>query len=351
MVRPRRRLILSVLVAGFAVFSVITLRLAWEWKQALDDMNAMIVPTVALPTATPAPVQKGAAVVTQPTLEPTATPKPGGPVNILLLGTDARVGEQISRTDAVIVVHIDPQLDRVSMLSLPRDLWVDVPGYGKHKINAAYPIGERQLGTGYGAALAKETVGKLLNLQIEHFLLINFEGFKTLIDKLDGIMIDVPQEIDDPSYPLGEFSGDNRTIKVHFSAGPQWMDSERALIYARTRHSDSDFGRNQRQQQVLMAIFDRVRQRDMLTQLTSLDDYTGALRDYIRTDLTRSQMLSLASIGTRLHADDIQRLALESKMVIELKQPATFAADPKALRRLVAEMQSDSIASAKDASP
>src|SRR5437763_571841 len=156
MVRPRRRFVLSVLIAGFTVFSVITLRLGWEWKQALDDMNAMIVPTVALPTATPVPVQKGEVVIVQPTLEPTAIPKPGGPINILLLGTDARIGEQISRTDAVIVVRIHPQTDCVSMLSLPRDLWVDVPGHGKHKINAAYPIGERLLGPGYGAALAKE---------------------------------------------------------------------------------------------------------------------------------------------------------------------------------------------------
>ena len=113
---------------------------------------------------------------------PTAVPEPGGAMNILLVGTDARPGEDISRTDTIVVAHIDPHSNRVSMLSLPRDLLVNVPGYGKNKINAAYPLGERKIGPGYGPSLLKETVGELVGLPIEHFVLINFDGIKTLID-------------------------------------------------------------------------------------------------------------------------------------------------------------------------
>lgn len=350
MARPRRRFVLGVFLGVFVLLTI-TLRLSWEWKQALDNVDAMIVPVVELPTATSAPVQQQQQVVVIPsTPEPTPIPAPDAPINILLLGTDARPGEKISRTDAVIVVRIDPKSDRVSMLSLPRDLWVEVPDYGEHKINAAYPIGERRLGSGYGAALAKKTVSELLDIPIHHFMLINFDGFKTLIDKLGGIEIDILEEIDDPKFPVGAFEGDNRTIKVHFDAGKQRLNGERALIYARTRNPDSDFGRNQRQQQVLLAIFDRVRDQGALSQLTSLDDYTSALRNYIRTDMTRAQMLSLASISPRLNEKSIQRYAIESDMIVELKKPATFIADPKALKQLVNDMVGGSVASLDDKS-
>jgi LCP family protein required for cell wall assembly len=339
MVRPRRRFVISLLLIVGVVVSVAALRLAWEWKQALDNVDAMIVEPVSLPSATPEQrVFNQLPNVPEPTPEPTAIPEPDDPVNILLLGTDARVGEDISRTDAIILVRLDPRHDRVSMLSFPRDLWVQIPRYGKARINAAYPIGERKLGPGYGAALAKETVSRLVGLPVHHFVLINFEGFKAVIDKLDGIYIDVPKPIDDPAYPTDAYEGDTRTIKIHFDAGRQRMGGERALIYARTRHADSDFGRNQRQQQVLMAIFDRVREQDLLAQLTSLDDYTGALRDYIRTDISSSEMLSLASLGAQLHPQNVQRYAIEPTMLINLKKPATFAADPKAIKRLVNQM-------------
>jgi LCP family protein required for cell wall assembly len=270
--------------------------------------------------------------------EPTPPPEADDPVNILLLGTDARVGEGPSRTDAIILVHLNPRTNRVSLLSFPRDLWVEIPGHGYGRINAAYAIGERTYGPGYGAALVKETVGNLAGVPVHNFLLINFEGFKTVIDRIGGIELDVPRPIDDAAYPMDEYPGDVRTMQVHFDAGVQRMDGERALIYARTRHADNDFGRNQRQQQVLMAIFDRVRGQGMLAQLTSLDDYTGALRDYVRTDLPRGEMLRLAQVGTRLTAESVQRYAIDSKMIVALETPATFAADPVAVREIVDKM-------------
>jgi LCP family protein required for cell wall assembly len=331
-----------------------------KWKQALDNVDAMRVAPVVLPTAAPeyqppdehlngvGPLLGDTSPDVQLPPEPTPIPGPDAPINILLLGTDARIGEDISRTDAIILVHLDPHTDRVSMLSLPRDLWVSIPRYGKNRINAAYPIGEQKLGVGYGAALAKETVGKLVGLPVQHFVLINFEGFRALIDKLGGVYIDVPKAIDDPTYPMDEYPGDLRTMKVHFDRGRQLMDGATALIYSRTRHADSDFGRNQRQQQVLMAIFDRVRTQGLLAQLTNLDEYTGALRDYVRTDLSRSEMLSLASVGPRLQAENIQRYTISPKMVAEQLRPSyrLVLTDPNGLKQLVRTMLGDSVASA-----
>ena len=346
----RKRLLAGALLLTALVLSVAAISLGVEWKRALDDVNAMIVTPVDLPEPTPAsglgdPTPADAAhagreatVSAAPAPAPTAQPVADDPVNILLLGTDARAGEPPSRTDAIILVHLNPRANRVSLLSFPRDLWVEIPGHGYGSINAAYAIGEQKYGPGYGAALAKQTVSNLAGVPVHNFLLINFEGFKTVIDRIGGIEIDVPRPIDDPKYPMDEYPGDVRTMAVHFDAGPQRMDGERALIYARTRHADNDFGRNQRQQQVLMAIFNRVREQGLLAQLTSLDDYTGALRDYVRTDIPRGDMLGLAQVGTRLNADSVQRYAIDSKMIVALEQPATFAADPVAVREIVDKM-------------
>jgi LCP family protein required for cell wall assembly len=360
MARPRRRLVVGVLIVIGVLFCTTTLWLGSKWKRALDNVEAMHVASVTLPTPAPdRPTPEGDSNVEPPAAElsgpadlpaePTPVPSPDAPINILLMGTDARAGEDISRTDAIILVHFDPRSNRVGMLSFPRDLWVSLPGYGKNKINAAYPTGEKKIGTGYGPALAKETVARLTGLPIQRFVLINFDGFKTLIDKLGGIYIDVPKVIDDPKYPTDDF----RTIKIHFDAGRQLMDGETALIYSRTRHADSDFGRNQRQQQVLMAIFDRIREQGLLTQLTSLDAYTDALRDYVRTDLSRSEMLQLASFGPRLQAEDIQRYAISPKMVAEELRPSyrLLLTDPKGLKQLVRTMLGDSVASASSDEP
>jgi polyisoprenyl-teichoic acid--peptidoglycan teichoic acid transferase len=355
MTHPRRRLVFLILLVTLAVAAIPTLWIGAKWQRAITNVNKMIVTPVVLPTATAVPhaVDAEEAPVAipddPPEPIPTAVPEPGGAMNILLVGTDARPGEAVSRTDTLVLAHFDPQTNRVSMLSFPRDLLVNVPGHGKNKINAAYPIGERQIGPGYGPALLKETVGELVGLPIDHFMLINFDGFKTLIDKIDGIYVDVPKALDDPAYPTDDY----RTIKIHFDAGRQLLNGDRALIYARTRHADSDFGRNQRQQQVLMAIFDRVREQGLLTQLTNIDQYTEAMSDYIRTDLSRSDMLSLANMGSKLNAESIQRFAIDPSMVVERHQPAYVLVlnDKKGLKRLVSQMLDSAVASAGGETP
>src|SRR6185295_7306236 len=132
---------------------------------------------------------------------------------------------------------------------------------------------------------------------------------------------------------------DTRTKKIHFDEGRQLMDGETALIYARTRHADSDFGRNQRQQQVLMAIFDQIRAQGLMSNLNNVDGYTDALRDYVRSDLSRSEMLRLASMGPRLDAGSIQRYTITPKMVAVTNSPYRMVlADAKGFKRLIDEM-------------
>lgn len=354
MPRSRKRLLTGALLLCAVPVLVMVLRIGLEWRQALLNLNAMIVTPVALPTftlPTVQPTSQTAAahagnardITTRPTTGPTALPNLSkSQVNILLLGTDARPAEQDpTRTDAMVLVNINRDQQRINVLSFPRDLWVTYPNNGDGRINAAFPLGERQFGVGGGAALAKATVANLVGLPIDYFVLVNFQGFRGLIDYLNGITVAVPKTIHDDTFPTDDYG-----IKtIHFDAGLQQMDGEQALIYARTRHADSDFGRIQRQQLVLMAIFNRIRDRGLLQQITSFDDYTGALRDYVRTDMSASVMLELASWGRNLKSDDIQRFAIDSRAIVMLNSPATFAADPRALHRIVAQFTDEPISS------
>ena len=351
----RRRMIRGGLAILLLALVIPSIWLGAKWNRALKNVDSMVVPTVVLPTQAAAeqpaapeqagePDQAGA-----PAPAPTAVPQFEGVTNILLVGSDARPGEDVSRTDTLVWVHLDTVSNRVAMMSFPRDLWVAIPGYGKNRINTAYLTGENKLGKGYGPALLKATVSQLVGQPIDRFVMINFQGFKAIIDRVGGIYVDVPKAIDDPAYPTDDY----QTIKIHFDAGRQFMDGEQALIYARTRHADSDFGRNQRQQQVLMAIFERLRDQGLLSQLTSLDDYTDVLSQYIRTDIGRGEMLGLASAGARLQSEDFQRFAIDAKMVEARTQPAyvLLLKDQKALRRLVSQMIDPSVASAGGEEP
>ena len=344
----RRQIILS----AAAVLTLALLGgLLWvgiKAKRTADNVAAMVVPPRVLPTATAAPTAARPAPTAAPgaptaapapppaTLPPPTPPparEPDGPGNGLSMGYDQRPNQRAGRTDAMIVVRLDPRRNRASILSFPRDLWVNIPGHGQDRINAAYAVGELDIGPGYGAPLAKQTVSELLGLPIDYFVLMHLDGFRAAVDKIGGIDINIPRAVDDPAYPTADFG----TIKIHFDPGCQHLDGERALQYARTRHQDNDFGRNQRQQQVMLAIFNKIRAQGLLINLTTIDEYSEILRDYVRTDMPVETMLGLARAGARLTAADIHRYAIDSHKIYMLKPPATFAVDPADLKALVAQ--------------
>ncbi|HEU5086773.1 MAG TPA: LCP family protein, partial [Roseiflexaceae bacterium] len=176
-----------------------------------------------------------------------ATPLAGA--NILLIGVDQRPDfpEEGVRSDTLIVLHLDTPGRWVSMLSIPRDSVVEVGDLGQVKINTAYSYGFANAQTLYGEgasatqggmALAAQTVEQFTGVPIHYVAQVNFDGFASIVDALGGVTIDVPRRIVDDQYPTPDFG----TMRVEFEPGPQHMDGQRALIYARTRHADSDFG-------------------------------------------------------------------------------------------------------------
>lgn len=237
-----------------------------------------------------------------------------GRINILLLGIDQRPGEKgYYRTDTMIVFTIDPASGDVGMISIPRDLWVTIPGYGEGRINTAHVVGDLQKRPGGGPALAKETVAQLLGQPIHYYVRINFEGFRKILNEIGCIEIDVPYDINDPLFPDNNYGYDPFYIK----AGHYCMDAETALKYARTRHADSDFGRMERQQQVILAIKNKVLSAGQLPHLIARAPVLlTTLADSVQTDIPATQQIVLANMARRLNTANVRRLVIDRSMAV-----------------------------------
>lgn len=233
------------------------------------------------------------------------------PINILLIGLDERSEEHDSRADTQIIVHIDPVAKTAAMISIPRDLWVDIPGYGPDRVNSAYQKGETDKATieGGGPVLAMTTVQDNFGVPIHYYAQVNFHGFEQIVDTLGGVTIDVPRPLVDNDFPFMDYGA----TRVYISAGLQHMDGHTALEYARSRHQDSDIGRNSRQQQVLLAL----KQKANLDLLSHATDLAVQLSDTVHTDLSPSQALSLAQLARGVGASSIQNILIDGSMVNE----------------------------------
>jgi LCP family protein required for cell wall assembly len=247
---------------------------------------------------------------------------------VLLLGLDARPGEATGRNDAVLVARINPEQRTGALLSLPRDLWVAIPGIGEGKINSAYVLG--------GARTAAATVGQSLGIPIDHTVVVDFKGFRSLIDALGGITVDVPRELYDPTFPTDDYG----IKEAHFLPGPQVMDGEKALTYSRIRHPDSDFARMRRQQAVLLGIARRLGKLGALESLHESDRLTGALAPYVRTTLDRGTAAQLLWSQRTVDPANVRRLVLDGSMLQETTIGGSYAlwADPATLRSLGAQL-------------
>ncbi len=246
------------------------------------------------------------------------------PVNILLLGLDYRPLEEDTRADTQILVHIDPVAKTVTMISFPRDLYVDVPGYGMGRINSAYQKGDHDErkrpgsvpGGGPGLAMAtiEENFGPAFSP--DYFAQVDFKGFEDVVDTLGGVTLDVLKPLVDNDYPLAANS--YGSTRIYIPAGLQHLDGHTALQYARSRHADSDLGRNTRQQQVLLAL----RQQGLnLNLIPRLPTIASQLSGAVRTDLSLSQLGSLAQLAREIKAENIATCRIDADMIYETFTP------------------------------
>jgi LCP family protein required for cell wall assembly len=237
-------------------------------------------------------------------------------VNILVMGIDQRPGEEGAfRTDTMLVLTLDPVSKTGGMLSIPRDLWVPIPGYGVGRINTAHVLGDIDDYPGGGPALAVKTVENNLGVPIHYYARVDFNAFVELVNRIGGIDIYVEKEIDDPTYPSHDPADPYGYAPLHIEVGEHHFDGEMALKYARTRHSaGADFDRAERQQKVLKAVFTKVTRLDMLpTLIAQAPQMWGLLQDSVETDLTLDQIIALARLATQVDPDDIHYAVIDER--------------------------------------
>ena len=243
-------------------------------------------------------------------------------VNILVLGIDQRDYEQGPwRTDTMILVSVDPATKSAAMLSIPRDLWVPIPGFQESRINNAHFLGDAMSYPGGGPALAKKTVQQNLGVPVHYYVRFNFSAFEKLVDLIGGIDVMVERTIDDPQYPDENSPGYD---PFHIDAGMKHMDGKTALKYARSRHDDplGDFGRAYRQQQVMLAIRDKVLQINALpTLLPRANEIAVTLGDAVQTDLSVQQVFELAKLGTQIDRSRIKSGYIDQTVTLPFTTP------------------------------
>jgi len=292
------------------------------------DLNSLFPTSVAPPPAA------------DPSLQPTALPPltDNETVNFLLIGSDKRPGSSY-RTDTLVIAILWPKEGQVSLISIPRDLWIYIPTVGMQRINTAYQSGELSGYAGGGAGLLKDTIAYNLGIRIDHTAMVEFDGFRRIVDTLGGV--DVPVgcaytdwRLIDPSYD--PYNEDNWWL---YTVGPGYvhMDGDLALWYARSRSKSSDFDRGRRQQEVLRSIFDQALRTDTLSKVPQLyEDFSSV----IVTDLGLGDMLKLAPYAPRMTNADIRGYYIRPPYVTSWMTPggaAVLLPDEKALQAMLLE--------------
>jgi LCP family protein required for cell wall assembly len=224
--------------------------------------------------------------------------------NILILGTDQRGDGGAWRTDTIMVVAVDHPNRRVGIISIPRDLWVAIPGYGMGRINQADYLGEARKVPGGGPALTGKLIRETLGIPTQHWVRLKYNGLPRLVDTLGGVTVhlDCPlyERTPHPTIP-------DRLVDWSLPAGDVLLDGATAKKFVTYRYVTNDSGRARRQQQLIWAIRERALQLDMIPKLPEL---WGALSDVFGTDLNLLDILRLAQLGASLQPGEVHSLVL-----------------------------------------
>jgi len=220
------------------------------------------------------------------------------PFSMLLMGIeDYSSGGENGRTDTLIVLTVNPTLQTIKMVSIPRDTYVSIPEEDlETKINHAYVYG--------GKELTIDTVENLLDIPIDYYATVSFQAFKSIVDELNGVSVNVP-------FDFWEHSDENAE-RIYFEEGPAILDGEEALAYARMRKRDprGDFGRNDRQKEIISAIFDKA---TAPANIYKIDELAMHVSDNVETNFRISDALALIQKYPNINSDNIEKLTIEGE--------------------------------------
>ncbi len=222
---------------------------------------------------------------------------------IIVAGLDRRQDQSNEpvRTDSLMLVSINPAADSIGVLSIPRDLWVEIPGQeDRDRINRAYFLGEVRA-TGGGPRLLQQTISWNLGMRVHNYALVDFKVLVDLVNLLDGIEVTIDYAISDERYPDDNYGYD----PFYLAPGTHRLDGEDALRFARTRHGNNDVLRAGRQQQVLNGIRDRVQSINFFDLIAQVPALLNSLSENLQTGLDIQQIVQLAFFARDIEADDI----------------------------------------------
>ena len=241
-------------------------------------------------------------------------------VNLLLMGLDYRDWQagDIPRTDTMILFTLDPIHNTAGMISIPRDLWVPIPGFDYDKINTAYFLGEAWKMPGGGPEMAKRTVEELLGVPIQYYAQVDFTAFESFIDNIDGVKVKVTEEV--RIDPIGE---GEEGKPIYLQPGTHVLPGNLALAYARSRSTEGgDFDRANRQQQVVLGIRDRIVKFNMMPKLiANAEKLYGDLSSGIKTNLGLDQAIKLGLKALEVPKDQIKHVVITGQYVNFAKSP------------------------------
>lgn len=235
---------------------------------------------------------------------------------VLVMGMDRRPDEGDTlavRTDAILLVSIDPATESVGVLHIPRDVHFPLADSGDFvRVNSLLQTGER-IQEGYGPYFTLGTLQYNLGMYIDRYLLFDFEAFMTLVDTLGGVEVTTNYTINDSYYPNMNYGYDPFVLP----AGTHTLDGYDALRFARTRHGDNDFLRGVRQMQVATAVIDRLREPGTMLQLiTNAPDLLNSLRNNIFTDMTLDEMIELAQVAVSMDIEAINTASMNEAYIL-----------------------------------
>lgn len=302
----KRGLLAVAVLAASALIAWAAFRLSHNFFLSYNVTNIRGIAVISSPT--PAVDSQGNPLPAVPQPGPSGpTPQPwdgASRVTILVMGLDygdwSEDREGPSRTDTMILFTVDPIAKTAGVMNIPRDLWVNIPGFQYGKINTAYYLGEAYKVPGGGPAQAILTVEELLGVPINYYAQVDFYAFEKMIDTIGGITINVPAEI--KVDPIGKHN------TVILQPGEQHLDGPTALAYARARNTEgADFDRALRQQQVIKAIRARVLTPSLFpTLLSRAPELYNELAGGIHTNMTLEEAIQLAWLAQEIPEENIR---------------------------------------------
>jgi LCP family protein required for cell wall assembly len=210
-------------------------------------------------------------------------------LDVIVGGLDTREPGEPENSDVFMLARVDIPNGTVRAISIPRDLYLEIPGFGYDKITRAYDFGSKADNGAFksGAATMKATAAVNFGVEVAGVVLVTFDGFVKVVDALGGVYVENPYDLYDGEYPTIDYG----YKEIYYPAGPLHLNGEQALEFARTRHQDGDDGRVMRQQLVLRALLERARDPEVAPDLPTI---VRKNRKAVRTDFNSAEQLALA---------------------------------------------------------